>query len=65
MALTTEEGLRNAGNICIALADAASTDSDGGTKITVSEITTILAKQGIQLINDVLDNDAPVPPPEG
>ena len=59
MALTTEEGLRNVGNICIALADACKADSDGGSTITVSEIGTILANNGIQLINDILDDDEP------
>ncbi len=57
MALTVEEGLRNAGNICIGLANASKPTSDGGAKITMSELFGIVTSNGIQIVKDVQDDD--------
>ena len=64
MALTPIEGLRNGANLLTALADASEVDSDGGSKITISEIGGILSTIGITLVQDILDNEpeAPVEP---
>jgi len=63
MAFTTQEGLQNAGNICLDLAAAMEPASDGGAKITMSELFAIITKNGIQIVKDVQDDDE-VPPVE-
>lgn len=57
MSVSTQEGLKNAANILSDLADAVSVDSDGGQKITMSELFEIVTKRGIEVINDARDND--------
>ena len=61
MALTTLEGLRNGADLLNALADASEETSDGGAKITLSEIGSILSTIGIKIIGDVIDNDEEAP----
>lgn len=55
MPLTGEEILDNAYAIAKALYAAGKEDSDGGKKITLSEIVTIVTENGINVINDYKD----------
>lgn len=57
MEFTKAEGLRNAGNICIDLADAMKPDSDGGATLTTSEIINIIIKNGVKIVEDVQDEE--------
>ena len=57
MALELYEGLENAGNILHDLSAAVKTDSDGGSKITMSELLGIITKNGIKIIEDVQDDE--------
>lgn len=57
MSVSTQEALKNAANILSDLADAVAIDSDGGAKITMSELFGILTKRGIEVVNDARDED--------
>ena len=64
MAFELDEALDNAGNILKDLANAVKPDSDGGTKITLSELMDIITKNGINIVKDVQDDDYPDEPSE-
>ena len=55
MPLTQDEIFANAGKLLILLGEASKVDSDGGVKITMSEVVKILGEVGIDLINDLQD----------
>lgn len=66
MSLSTQEGLKNAANILNDLSEAIAVDSDGGAKITMSELFGIVTKRGIEVINDARDDDdVPGQPEQG
>jgi len=55
MPYTLDEGLDNAGDLLKELAKKVIIDSDGGIKITLSELMEVLTVVGIKVINDLND----------
>jgi hypothetical protein len=55
MEFTIQEGLQNGSNILSDLAKAVGVGSDGGAKITMSELTNIIIQNGIKIVEDVQD----------
>ena len=55
MPYTIDEGLDNAGDLLKALAKCVTEESDGGTKITLSELVSVLTEVGVKVVNDISD----------
>jgi hypothetical protein len=55
MPYTIDEALDNAGDLLKELAKKVTVESDGGPKITLSEVMEVLTSVGIKVINDLSD----------
>lgn len=55
MPLTPDEIIDNVYNIAKDIFKATTDDSDGGSKVTLSEIIQIVSKNGINVVNDIND----------
>lgn len=59
MAYELYEGFANGALLLQELSEASKAASDGGTKITISEMVAILAKVGVEVARDVTDDEEP------
>jgi hypothetical protein len=50
-----DESLKNAGQVLINLSEKVTAESDGGSKITLSELMDVVVKAGIEIVNDLQD----------
>jgi len=55
MPLTTDEVMKNIGLAFTKVGEAMQVDSDGGVKVTLSEIVSIFTQVGIEVVNDIQD----------